>query len=69
MARVLFQSPETVRISLRCVGLIGALLATAQLSLPSRAAQRGPDVVIITEVGKMIYEFQQNVELRMIRVV
>ena len=32
-------------------------------------AQRGPDVVIIAEEDKMIYEFRQNGELRMIRIV
>lgn len=69
MARVLFQSPETVRTSRRCGGLIGTLFVTALLSLPISAAQSGPDVVIIAEEGKMIYEFRQNGELRMIRVV
>ena len=69
MTRVLFQSPATVRTSLRCGRLIGALLVTALLSLPISTAQRGPDVMIIAEVGKMVYEFRQNVDLRMIRVV
>ena len=69
MTRVLFQSPATVRTSLRCGRLIGALLVTALLSLPISAAQPSPDVVIIAEVRKMIYEFRQNVDLRMIRVV
>ena len=32
-------------------------------------AQPGPDVVIIAEDDKMIYEFRQNGQLRMIRVV
>lgn len=69
MARVMFQSSETVRTTRRCGGLIGTLLVTALLSLPISAAQRGPDVVIIAEEGKMIFEFRQNGELRMIRVV
>ena len=69
MTRVLFQSPATVRTSLRCGRLIGALLVTALLSLPISAAQRGPDAVIIAEVHKMSFEFRQNINLRMIRVV
>ena len=43
-------------------------IAVAALPLPA-SAQRGPDVVIIAEEDKMIYEFRQNGELRMIRIV
>lgn len=32
-------------------------------------AQRGPDVVIISGKDKVVYEFRQNGELRMVRVV
>ncbi len=42
---------------------LGGLLASTAL------AQRGPDVVIIAGEDNMIYEFRQNGELRMIRVV
>ena len=42
----------------------------AVVALPRPAsAQRGPDVVIIAEEDKMIYEFRQNGELRIIRIV
>ena len=46
------------------------VIAVAVAALPRPAsAQRGPDVVIIAEEDKMIYEFRQNGELRMIRIV
>ena len=46
------------------------VIAVAVAALPRpAAAQRGPDVVIIAEEDKMIYEFRQNGELRMIRIV
>ena len=46
------------------------VIAIAVAALPRPAsAQRGPDVVIIAEEDKMIYEFRQNGELRMIRIV
>ncbi|NCF44415.1 MAG: DUF2782 domain-containing protein [Proteobacteria bacterium] len=69
MARVPIQSPDSVRTSWRCARLICTLLITALLSTSVSAAQRGPDVVIIAEEDRMIYEFRQNGELRMIRVV
>ena len=49
-----------------CVGLL--LLAMAA---PSAAEQfeRGPDVVIIAGKEKVVYEFRQNGQLRMVRVV
>ncbi|MBL6708447.1 MAG: DUF2782 domain-containing protein [Pseudomonadales bacterium] len=46
------------------------VIAVAIAAMPRLAsAQRGPDVVIIAEEDKMIYEFRQNGELRMIRIV
>ena len=46
------------------------VIAVAVAALPRPAsAQRGPDVVIIAEEDKIIYEFRQNGELRMIRIV
>ena len=44
------------------------LLSLVLFTTPVRA-QQGPDVVIIAEDDKMIYEFRQNGQLRMIRVV
>ena len=48
--------------------LLGSLLPTA----PASAAEdviSGPDVVIIAGEDKIVYEFRQNGELRMVRVV
>lgn len=44
------------------------LVMLVLIATPVRA-QQGPDVVIIAEDDKMIYEFRQNGQLRMIRVV
>lgn len=70
MALLAPQSLESVqRRTLKA--LLLCLLATGALpgSLTSHAAQRGPDVVVIAEEDRMIYEFRQNGQLRMIRVV
>ena len=70
MALLAPQSLESVqRHTLKA--LLLCLLATGALagSLTSNAAQRGPDVVVIAEEDRMIYEFRQNGQLRMIRVV
>ena len=70
MALLAPQSLESVqRHTLKA--LLLCLLATGTLagSLASHAAQRGPDVVVIAEEDRMIYEFRQNGQLRMIRVV
>ena len=70
MALLAPQSLESVqRRTLKA--LLLCLLATGALagSLTSHAAQRGPDVVVIAEEDRMIYEFRQNRQLRMIRVV
>ena len=45
------------------------MLMIAMFWASSVHAQPGPDVVIIAEDDKMIYEFRQNGQLRMIRVV
>ena len=56
---------RTLKALLLCLLAAGALAG----SLASHAAQRGPDVVVIAEEDRMIYEFRQNGQLRMIRVV
>ncbi len=63
------------RLSRRLAALLGpTLVGLAMLAPPVAAATdaeslRGPDVVIIAEEERTIYEFRQNGELRMIRVV
>ena len=69
MALLSPQSPETRqkhRVLSACAGLSAAFLIFAA---PVFANKRGPDVVVIAEENKMVYEFRQNGELRMIRVV
>ena len=56
---------RTLKALLLCLLATGALAG----SLTSHAAQRGPDVVVIAEEDRLIYEFRQNGQLRMIRVV
>ena len=53
---------------MKAVMIFVIAIAEAALLRPA-SAQRGPDVVIIAEEDKMIYEFRQNGELRMIRIV
>lgn len=53
---------------------LAVLLLCAGISAPLQAARddeslRGPDVTIIAEEKRTIYEFRQNGELRMVRVV
>jgi len=56
--------PRTLRLGLCAAALLGICLAAhAQEPL------RGPDVVIIAGKDKVIYEFRQNGQLRMVRVV
>ena len=55
---------KALRHLLFAIGLFAASAATAE-----EAASRGPDVVIIAEEDKVVYEFRQNGELRMVRVV
>jgi hypothetical protein len=57
------------RHSLRWPALLaGALLLTPYVANPQEV-QRGPDVVIISGEDKVVYEFRQGGELRMVRVV
>jgi len=53
-----------------CAAVV-VLLSLAVLPLPVAAeeAPRGPDVVIIAGKDRVVYEFRQNGELRMVRVV
>lgn len=74
MARLLPTPPERVLLGNRISRLFRSLLpilgALALASAnPAYGAQRGPDVVVIAEEDQMIYEFRQNGQLRMIRVV
>ena len=48
--------------------LLGALLLLSAMA-GAQEAQRGPDVVIISGKDKVVYEFRQGGELRMVRVV
>jgi hypothetical protein len=50
-----------------CVLLIGAAGARAA-SVDEEEALRGPDIVIIAEPERTIYEFRQSGELRMVRI-
>ena len=45
------------------------LLVSAVQSIQAEESLRGPDVVIIAGKDKIVYEFRQNGELRMVRVV
>ena len=65
-----FPSLSTTR-SLRMLSLCFVLGLTMFVSSNADAeqAQRGPDVVIIAGEDKVVYEFRQNGELRMVRVV
>ena len=68
MALLSLLSPQTRRAVANTIAVL--LIAIVMVALPRFAfAQRGPDVVIIAEEDKMIYEFRQNGELRMIRIV
>lgn len=44
-------------------------LGTAPATLAAEESLRGPDVTIIAEEERTIYEFRQNGQLRMVRVV
>jgi hypothetical protein len=48
--------------------LIGLLAATNTAAIAEEVS-KGPDVVIIAGKDKVVYEFRQNGELRMVRVV
>ena len=64
MALLSLLSPQRRKVAIKAVMLFVFVAAPWHAS-----AQRGPDVVIIAEEDKMIYEFRQNGELRMIRIV
>ncbi len=55
------------RAAATCLMLCGLMFANP-LSI-AEEVQRGPDVVIIAGKDKVVYEFRQNGELRMVRVV
>jgi len=61
------ESVQRHRLNVLLLCLLAILAMT--ISPTTRAAQRGPDVVVIAEENRMIYEFRQNGQLRMIRVV
>lgn len=64
MALLSLLSPQRRKVAIKAV-MVFVIVATPGYA----SAQRGPDVVIIAEEDKMIYEFRQNGELRMIRIV
>ena len=64
MALLSLLSPQRRKVAIKAVMVFVIVAAPWYAS-----AQRGPDVVIIAEEDKMIYEFRQNGELRMIRIV
>ena len=49
--------------------LLFGLLATTNTAVVAEEVKKGPDVVIIAGTDKVVYEFRQNGELRMVRVV
>ena len=49
--------------------LVLAAMAAWPTSATAEEADRGPDVVIIAGKDRIVYEYRQNGELRMIRVV
>ena len=69
MALLSMQAPEASNKRCRSVCFIVIFLCLTAFSAPTIAEQRSPDVVIIAAKDKMIYEFHQNGELHMIRVV
>jgi len=56
------------RLCPRALVLLVATL-TLPMTLQAEDIQRGPDVVIIAGEDKVVYEFRQNGQLRMVRVV
>ena len=51
------------------VAVMLSCLMLAPIATLGTSANRGPDVIIVAEKNRMIYEFRQNGHLRMIRVV
>ncbi len=64
-AHRLFSTPKL------CTGSLALAVALACFGVPSQAeeVERGPDVVIIQGEDKVVYEFRQNGQLRMVRIV
>ena len=52
-----------------CFALLWLSLAPAHVQAQPQDSLRGPDVVIIASEDKVVYEFRQNGQLRMVRVV
>lgn len=62
-----FKRGSPAFIALLILALSGALGGSAVSA--AEASNRGPDVVIIAQEERVIYEFRQGGELRMVRVV
>ena len=58
-----------LRFALFTIIAFAASLFPAELALAEEDTLRGPDVVIIAGKDKVVYEFRQNGQLRMVRVV
>ena len=79
MVPAIARRPNRRAAGRRCGVCCPAVLATALLAVATpgvRAAEpdpddtlRGPDIVIIAEQDRTIYEFRQGSELRMVRIV
>lgn len=69
--RPLFSKGALTRSVGRYFGLAGMIFASLFLLSNAVSAQtnRGPDVVIVAEENRIVYEFRQNGQLRYIRVV
>ena len=57
------------RLKILCVSTILLLSAQTSVAAENNVTLKGPDVVIIAGEDKVIYEFRQNGQLRMVRVV
>lgn len=62
----LLHEPNLVRVLSALTLCFGIVFAA---SAPAEEVQPGPDVVIIAGEDRVVYEFRQNGELRMVRVV
>ncbi|MEQ8691841.1 MAG: DUF2782 domain-containing protein [Pseudomonadales bacterium] len=56
-------------MTLRTALLLVSLALYAPLTAHAESIDRGPDVVIIAGKERVVYEFRQNGQLRMVRVV
>lgn len=56
-------------MTLRTVLLALLISLCGALSVAAESVERGPDVVIIAGKDRVVYEFRQNGQLRMVRVV